>query len=317
MTVSNNEQLKIMILCFITATIFWFLNALNKKYTSEISYPVSFVFDTTQNISIVSPLPKDISVELNGTGWKLLSLSLGYDLTPVPIEVENPVGTKVIATASLGPIFRNFFSDYQFINARPDSLYLDIQNRVSKEVKLYVEKDSLNLAPGFKVFSDIVIEPNIVTYTGPENFIKKLPDSMAVFNEKKELDKTVDEPLSLKKFQTNLMEITPLNVHLKIDVDKLIRLSQKVDVEKMNFPPELTLLDSSTTVSFTIQKHQMKELSPSDFKVTANYYNMSRDSLVYPRLMLYPSIAQDIQLDSLRLRVINRSRFKKKIPVYH
>jgi len=55
----------------------------------------------------------------------------------------------------------------------------------------------------------------------------------------------------------------------------------------------------------------MNEIMPEEFRVVANYSKMSTDSLISPKLLRFPSVAEDIVMDTMRLRVVKRKDLKK------
>ncbi len=58
-------------ICVVIASILWFLNALNKEYTSKITYPVKYT-DFPQGKFLVSDPPQNISLEVKAKAPNLL-----------------------------------------------------------------------------------------------------------------------------------------------------------------------------------------------------------------------------------------------------
>jgi hypothetical protein len=55
----NKKNWKAVVLCVFAAMIFWFFNALNKNYTTNISFPIAF--DYNDNVYIpIRPLPSEV-----------------------------------------------------------------------------------------------------------------------------------------------------------------------------------------------------------------------------------------------------------------
>ncbi|MDH5597977.1 MAG: hypothetical protein OEY34_02570, partial [Cyclobacteriaceae bacterium] len=64
----KSDNWKIVVLCLVTATIFWFFNALNKNYSANIKYPIEFLYDKDLYQAIEIP-PEDVLINLEGVGW--------------------------------------------------------------------------------------------------------------------------------------------------------------------------------------------------------------------------------------------------------
>ena len=72
----KTSNLKVVVLCVVTATTFWLLNALNKdNYTTVVNQPISLQFDPTEYMA-VKDLPKEVKIQINGNGWDLLKKHL-------------------------------------------------------------------------------------------------------------------------------------------------------------------------------------------------------------------------------------------------
>ncbi|MDX5346375.1 MAG: hypothetical protein LPK19_03930, partial [Hymenobacteraceae bacterium] len=84
------------------ATTFWLLNALNKSYTTKVSYPIRFVYNE-QKLIPVQPLPEEVYINVTGKGWKLLRKSLMVDVKPAELYLRNLPYAKYIAGPALRP----------------------------------------------------------------------------------------------------------------------------------------------------------------------------------------------------------------------
>ena len=84
-------NLRTLVLCFLTAFVFWLLNALNKSgYSTKINYPLEIKYNDSLYIA-TTPLPKQITVSLSSTGWNLLKDNLSLNVPPLVYEIHNPL----------------------------------------------------------------------------------------------------------------------------------------------------------------------------------------------------------------------------------
>ncbi|MFW5761296.1 MAG: hypothetical protein ACOCXH_09975, partial [Cyclobacteriaceae bacterium] len=166
----NKEDWKIIALCFLGATIFWFFNALNKQYTASIRYPVDFVFDRDSTV-LVNTLPDEIRLIVSGGGWDLLRKTFWFDIEPVTIDLENPTETEYLSRDFLTPLVREQVTQIEINEVLNDTIPIHIEKKISKTIPIKVDTARLQLAEGLKIVSDITLEPDSVTVTGPESQI--------------------------------------------------------------------------------------------------------------------------------------------------
>src|SRR6218665_1275588 len=92
---------KTLVLCFLAASMFWLLHALNKSgYTTKINYPLEIIYDDSRYIP-TTPLPKTIRVSLSSTGWNLLKDNFSFNSSPLLYEVANPERERQLSTTVL------------------------------------------------------------------------------------------------------------------------------------------------------------------------------------------------------------------------
>jgi len=131
----NKKNWKAVVLCIFTATVFWFFNALNKDYTTTISFPLAFDFDRDRFIA-VKPLPQDVRINVTGIGWNLLRRSSRLKVPPLIIPLERPVDVKKIVGSTLPVFFANQLADFQINFVITDTLRLAIEPKGVRKVVL-------------------------------------------------------------------------------------------------------------------------------------------------------------------------------------
>jgi hypothetical protein len=71
----NKKNWKAVVLCIFAATVFWFFNALNKNYSTNINFALAFEYDQDRFIPMKS-LPSTVRMNVTGSGWDLFRRSL-------------------------------------------------------------------------------------------------------------------------------------------------------------------------------------------------------------------------------------------------
>ena len=119
----NKKNWKAVVLCIFTATVFWFFNALNKEYTTTISFPLEFDYNRDRYIP-VKPLPQDVRINVTGIGWNLFRRSAQVKVPPLVIPLDRPTDVQKIVGSTLPAFFANQLGDFQINFVITDTLHI-------------------------------------------------------------------------------------------------------------------------------------------------------------------------------------------------
>ena len=75
-------------ICVIIATVLWFLNALNKEYTTEITYPIKYT-DFPKGKLLVSEPPKEMTLAIRAHVFALLGYIISASFLPILLNVNS------------------------------------------------------------------------------------------------------------------------------------------------------------------------------------------------------------------------------------
>ena len=122
--ISFQGRTKVLLLCLLVATTFWFLHAMNTDHTTIISYPVEVVvLSPNESISLNKIVKSKFQVSINGNGWGLLAKKLGWHISPIKVEKNAAKEISVIAKDHRETIIYNL-KDFRVNYIFPDSLHL-------------------------------------------------------------------------------------------------------------------------------------------------------------------------------------------------
>src|SRR6478609_8928242 len=119
----NQRNWKAVVLCVLTASVFWCFNALNKRYTTTLSFPIQFEFDRERFIA-VRPLPSQVRINVTGIGWNLLRRSTGVRVPPLLISLDRPTEVRKIVGSTLPGIFSTQLGGFDINFILTDTLHL-------------------------------------------------------------------------------------------------------------------------------------------------------------------------------------------------
>ncbi len=231
----NRRNWKAVLLSFIAATLFWFFNALNKTHSANISLPLQFEYDEEKYMP-VSALPDRIRLNVTGVGWELFWKSSGLKVMPLLISLERPAEVKKIVGASLTPLFTTQLEGLQVNYVLTDTLYLDLDVRSHKKVRIKLDSADRLIARGYIRSGVVMIEPDTVVVTGPGKLLASLPPAIELTVPESNLRFSYEETVEISLPHPALTASPPLvNVHVPVEAAREEKVPVQVVIQ--DIPP--------------------------------------------------------------------------------
>lgn len=300
------KDLKVVLLCFIGATVIWLFNALNKNYTTDVSCPVSYDYDKT-DLVVVKPPPDKIEVNVSAGGWNLLRRTLMFARYPVTIRLTNPVNQNYILGSNLRPELSDQLVELTVNSVDTDTLFYNIQNRKEKTLKGKLNRNSIGLEDSYRIVGPVTIVPPEFKISGPEKMIDTLPDSFEISINKESINKPYSGDVNLDYFNSDLITFTPNSVHVSFNVERYITKHIQIPVVPVNFPKDSSayLFNPLIGATFTIRKSLEDSIDTGEFVISADYRKLIRnDTLVPIQIQEVPGLAEDFTPDTTLLKVV-------------
>jgi hypothetical protein len=297
---------KVVLLCFSTAATFWFFNALNKVYTTRISYPIELSFNKDSLIMVKEP-PREIPINVTGGGWQLFKRTISIRPSPVSIRPENPVQTQFFTSANLLPYFSSQLSDLNVNYIAADTIFFKIERFADRKLAIRLDSGSIGLRENFQIVTPVFLEPDSVNFHGPSSLIEQLPDVFVVSLTNANINGNYDEELSLDMFSSSLIKKRPEVIHVRFGVEEFITQSVKIDIQMVNFPYDSTvyLTQNQVGATFKVQKSFRNRQPESEILVIADLNNIQTgDTAITLELMDIPHHVKDVYLQDTRIKVV-------------
>ncbi len=193
----NRRNWKAVALCIFAATVFWFFNALNKNYTTNINLPLAFDYDH-ENYIPVRPLPEIVRFNVTGVGWNLFRRSAGLKVLPLVVPLPQPGEVKKIVGSTLPGLIANQPEGFAINFVLTDTLHVAIEPKASRWISLRVDSPSIIFRKGYGLASDIKIVPDSVFIEGPLNLIKSLSEPVYLKLSERNIDENFSEDIEVK-----------------------------------------------------------------------------------------------------------------------
>lgn len=296
---------KVIILCIIGATTFWFFNALNKSYTTTINYPVTLQYDESRFIA-VADLPDKIEINITGGGWNLLRRTNWFNITPINLVLDDPLQSRISGNSFRGAI-SDQLDEFQLNFIVTDSLRLQIENRISRPLRLAIDSSLVSLEEGHYMVSPIRLNVDSAIFTGPESMVTLMNDPFLINLPDQNIDSDFQETISIETGFDDLFSITPAALEVSFEVRRFQRVSETVNAQLVNFPSDSSwyVLDPFVTVSFLIREDQ-PSIDSGSFEIILDLSRMAKaDSTIQPLISRFPVDVLEISIDSERVKVFH------------
>lgn len=297
----HKKNWRAVMLSILAATIFWFLNALNKNYTANINFPLKFDYSERNYIS-VKPLPEEIRLNVTGMGWDLFRKSLSINVPPLVIPLERPSEVKKIVGSTLPALFSQQLDRIKINFVVSDTVYIDIQPRQKRWLSLSVDSVEQFIRNNFGIVDSVSITPDSISIEGPINIVSDLPEPFPLQLNDKNIDEDFDEEVEVRLPHNQLINRIPPFVRVSFDVDRFVNVTDTVKLEIKNIPknalPKMEV--DKLPVTVRVLEGSAGSIPWDSVKAVIDLQNFKKgDIKVLPTIQGIPGNVQIISLDTV------------------
>lgn len=170
--------------CLLAAGVFWQMNALNKTYTTRVSCPLVWRYDTSRVVPLRT-LPAAVPVTVTGQGWRLLRANLGLGIFPAELRPVAVPGTRYLPPQAWQQALQTSLEGLQVNESAGDTLRLTFDRYATRRIVLA-------LAPPLTTDSlhrfRAEFTPKWLAFRGPSSVVAQLPEPYLLALPEAELD---------------------------------------------------------------------------------------------------------------------------------
>lgn len=269
----------VFLVCLAIATVFWFLNALNKQYTVDLSFPVKYTNLPKNKILANSP-PDHFTLKVNSGGFTILRHKLSMAFSPLIFNVNEFTNQRI--EQSQGANFRYATRQYirrfstqvsnelQILEIQPDSVYFDFDRVVERKVKVQPDV-TYSLKKQYFLNGEITTDPDSVTVSGPESVLDTLQYIATKKQHYKELDKSTQRNVLLTDYEN--LKISPKRIILKIPLEEYTQKQVLVPIVVKDVPENVSvkLFPDKAKINFMVSLSRFAEVTAKDFVLSVSY----------------------------------------------
>ncbi|HTF19664.1 MAG TPA: hypothetical protein VK658_16440 [Chryseolinea sp.] len=300
----NKRNWKAVMLCVLTASVFWCFNALNKRYTTTLSFPVQFDFDRERFIP-VRPLPGEVRINVTGIGWNLLRRSTGVRVIPLIIPLDRPSEVRKIVGSTLPGLFSTQLGGFDINFILTDTLHLTVERKGSRLLRLEPNIVEILFKEGYALTSPLTITPDTVRLKGPLSLLRSLPNPLPVRIPQRNIDDDFHEPIRLTFLNDELIYRNPETVEVSFRVDKLVEITDSVRLAVRNAPKNSWpfIERQKLPCKIAVPERSLGSLKMDSVRAVIDLTGFKRGvKKVMPRLTGLPAYSRVISIDSVTIK---------------
>lgn len=291
-------------LCVFTATVFWFFNALNKTYTTNISFPLAFDYDN-ENFIPVEGLPQNVRLNVTGNGWELFKRSTGVKTNPLEIPLESPGEVKKIVGSGLKFSFTNQLDGLEINHVLSDTIYLDLEPKIGRWLKLAVDSIQYNIKSGYDLTSEVAVLPDSTYVEGPKRIVEKIREPVMLSIPQRNIDEHYVETIPVE-LPFNDVTIQPRSVSVMFNVEEMITVEDSIALRIVNIPPSVSEVMNSgkLPVILSIPESFMTGLQLDSIRAVLDLSSFKGGTArIFPRVEGLPPYSEVVKIDSVTVKL--------------
>jgi len=299
----NRTNWKAVALCFITASIFWLFNALNKTYSTSIRFPLEFDYDR-EKFAPVGQLPQSLMINVRGTGWDLFRKYFGVKVPTLSIPLERPADTRKIVGSTLPTRLASQMGSIQINHVVIDTVRLHIEPRLYRKFPLVVDTTALNFKDNFTRVSPVTITPDSVDLSGPVSIIHNMPDPIVLKLTDSKIGSNFREEVEVEIADADFVQRNPPVVEVKFEVGEVVSAMQVIRLEHDDLPWGYVSQKDSIQCSFRIPNKYYGKFTASELygtlpKMDKDQLRRGETGTFVPVVHGIPPFAQVVSVDSV------------------
>nr|WP_319997416.1 CdaR family protein [uncultured Draconibacterium sp.] len=277
----NDKRVIVYLICVLIATVLWFLNALEKDYTTTISYPVRYVSPPNHQFLANKP-PEKLDLKVDAHGFTLLRHKLNFSYSPIILNLTNITknqesnnGTFMVPTNTLNRrISSQISSEISLQQVNPDIIRIVLDSLKTKAVPVKADV-SIDFKSQFNLKNSLQVKPPEVKITGPASVVDTINFLYTTRKSFEKVDKTITR--NVKIIHPETTTVVPAEVLLQIEVEKYTEKQVRLPIQVINKPTDvrIKLFPSELTLNCIVGLSEFDNISETDFRAVVDYASIS------------------------------------------
>ncbi len=277
-SVKISPNLLIFLFFLLLSALLWFINALNKEYTTEIIIPVEFI-NSPENNLLAEDGAKQIKVKITALGYRVINYKTRF-IVPILINLKQYPPKKIEDNLS-----RRFFiktqmlkdeisaligRDLEIKSIGPDSLIFSMDQVITK--KLPVRKNfELICKKQFILKNEVRLIPDSIIVKGVKSMLDTVNSVYTIYDKYTGLDDLYTFDIDLLKIKGT--EFSVKSVTCIADVEEYSEITYELPIEVINLPVEqqIKIFPTNAKISFNVGFSRYQSIFSKQFSLVVDY----------------------------------------------
>jgi YbbR domain-containing protein len=270
----------VFFLCLTFSLFFWLITVFNREYTTSISFATRFLNLPPEKI-LVNKLPKQVSVEVSGTGFELIGANFNAQSDTLFVDAFNVnklynesanEHSFLLLNNQLPLIARQLGDRIKVNRIEPDTVKFSFGQKSEKRVpvKLNIK---LSFAPQYQQSAPLKINPSSVVVRGPGIWLEDIDILETAPIVLRNLNKTtaISVPLQIEDKRANI-EYATKTIRVEIPVERYTEKILEVPVVLTNAPAGYIAksFPAKIRIKFNTSLSLFNQIKVSDFEIYAD-----------------------------------------------
>ncbi len=303
----KSKNLRIFVLCFFVALVFWGLKSLNKDYQTNINMPIRVVYNDSAFIPL-DPPPEEIPMRVSGYGWDLIRWTFGWKIDPLEIEPDGLPENQLLIFPKYSERITGKLQDLKLVDYLNSDAPLNFDFLDRKTVPIYFDSTALSLKEGYYLEPGLVIMPDSLTFMGPKSLLENLQDHYTLSIPIDEIDKDFSSSFSVQFPHSELVSVIPEEIDISFPVGKWSIIERTIGIEIRSAgkrdPEQWTLSSQRASLSIRFLEGAEETAEFDSIRAYVSLDVLGLDSLVQVEIENLPKEVGgfEVQPDSVKVR---------------
>lgn len=302
-----NRNIITYLICVVIASILWFLNALSKEYSAEITYPVKYTNFPAGHYPIAD-LPTQFRLQVKAKGFALLRYRIQTSFLPITFNVGSYCQNKNLAAFTLqtnelkDKISSQLNNEIQLQNVFPEEITFKFSEAEKKKVAVlpvvhYTLKRQY-------IINTIQAQPDSVWIEGPANILDTLQGipttEIQLKNISKNTTKTADL-VSLPYCQT-----TENTIKVEVRVEQFTEAHKTIPLQTLQVPDSLALrlFPDNINISYEVGLSKYDKITAEDFLFAVDYPQQTNEAYLEIKAVKVPAFIKNLSFTPQKVEYI-------------
>jgi YbbR domain-containing protein len=278
---SDKRKINIFLIFLLCSFLAWLVSRLSETYVDRTTFDLEYI-NIPDSLLLADDSLKNLDVRLRASGFQFLgfnykSKKIEIDLSSMAINQSKFYVTQLDFRKQ---IESQLSGSITLLEVDRDTLFLDFYQVELKEVPIS-PNISLNPAQNYLVDGKLSIEPSLISISGPKkelDLVNSVSTSEVELNEITEDFSIVVDLVLPEELKNSVLSAEKVRIS-----GNVFRFSEKlieIPVEVINLPEgtQIKTFPNTIPVLCKAKIDRLKDISPVDFKVVANFQEQRGDN---------------------------------------